>query len=193
MTLAAQKLTFEEYLAYDDGLGTRYLLIDGALIAVPPESEPNIWTATALQFRLARWISLRLIKTHTCEVQVPVLQEGDAQNRFPDLVVLREEHLTLTSKRLTITREMPPPVLIAEMVSPGKVGRERDYVRKRSQYARIGVAEYWLIDRDRQGILVLELHQGDYREIGWFTGDDRLVSLAFPAIELVARQILTGT
>jgi Uma2 family endonuclease len=32
MTIAAQKLTFEEYLAYDDGTDTRYELVDGELV-----------------------------------------------------------------------------------------------------------------------------------------------------------------
>lgn len=32
MTIATQKLTFEEYLAYDDGTDTRYELVDGELV-----------------------------------------------------------------------------------------------------------------------------------------------------------------
>ena len=31
MTIATQKLTFEDYLAYDDGTDTRYELVDGTL------------------------------------------------------------------------------------------------------------------------------------------------------------------
>jgi Uma2 family endonuclease len=33
MTIAARKLTFEEYLAYDDGTDTRYELVNGELVA----------------------------------------------------------------------------------------------------------------------------------------------------------------
>ncbi|WP_333028231.1 MULTISPECIES: hypothetical protein [unclassified Microcoleus] len=36
-----RKLTFEEYLSYEDNTDNRYELIDGELIARPPESEPN--------------------------------------------------------------------------------------------------------------------------------------------------------
>ena len=36
-----QKLTFEEYLTYEDDTDNRYELIDGELITLPPESEPN--------------------------------------------------------------------------------------------------------------------------------------------------------
>ena len=32
MTIATQKLTFEDYLAYNDGTDTRYELVDGNLV-----------------------------------------------------------------------------------------------------------------------------------------------------------------
>lgn len=34
-------LTFEEYLAYDDGTDTRYELVDGELVEMPPETRKN--------------------------------------------------------------------------------------------------------------------------------------------------------
>lgn len=46
-----QYLTLEAYLAYDDGTDTRYELVDGELIVMPPESD-LIWTAIAPDFSL---------------------------------------------------------------------------------------------------------------------------------------------
>ncbi len=43
--------------------------------------------------------------------------------------------------------DVPPLVLIVEVVSPGKANAERDYIHKRDQYADLGVSEYWLITR----------------------------------------------
>ena len=78
---------FEEYLSYSDKtpLEGRYLLIDGELVELPPESEPNNWIANHLQFLLvaAKVAPLRLIKIHSLELQVPVLHPGDAANRYP--------------------------------------------------------------------------------------------------------------
>lgn len=115
MTQAKVKLaSFEEYLAYSDEtpLEGRFELVRGELVELPPESEPNNWLANYLQFLLvaANVAPLRLIKIHALELQVPVLQPNDAANRYPDLVVLRPEHLELTQRRLTITRNMPPSV-----------------------------------------------------------------------------------
>lgn len=185
--------TFEEYLSYSDAtpIEERYELIDGALVQLPPESELNTWIADNLQFLLAiaNVVPRRLIKTHTCEVQVPVLQPKDAANRYPDLVVLRPEHLDLTQRRLTITLDMPPPRLIVEVVSPGKTNRDRDYVHKRSQYAAIGVPEYWLVDPLAQTILVLSLEGETYQEIGVFGQSDAIVSVEFADLQLTVAQI----
>jgi Uma2 family endonuclease len=191
MTLAHNQLTFADYLLLDDGTDNRYELIDGELTALPPESEFNSSTANYLFLQLVMaGIPFRLIHPHVCEVQVPVLTEGDAANRFPDLVVLREEHLELTQKRLTVTLEMPPPQLIVEVVSPGKANRQRDYDRKRAQYKAIGVPEYWIIDRPENAITVLILAQAGYVELGQFRDEQLIQSRFLPDLEIAAQQIL---
>lgn len=168
----AQRLTFEDYLNYDDGTDTRYQLIDGRLIELLPESESNDAIANCLFLMLVNsGIPFRLVRPHTCEIQVPVLQAGDPANRYPDLVVIREEHLELTQKRLTITFEVLPPLLVVEVVSPGQLNRERDYERKRQQYAARGIPEYWLVDQEQQVIVVLALTHGEYSDVGTFQGE----------------------
>ena len=194
MTQAKVKLaSFEEYRAYSDEtpIEGRFELVSGELVELPPESEPNNWLANYLQFLLvaANLAPLRLIKMHALELEVPVLQSNDAANRYPDLVVLRPEHLELTQRRLTITRDMPPPRLVVEVVSPGKTNRDRDYVHKRAQYAALGVPEYWLIDPIDQTVMVLSLAGETYREIGVFGAQRTLASVEFPDLALKAGQI----
>lgn len=196
MTQAKPKFrTFEEYLNYDDNSDRRYELVDGELVELPPESEPNTAIAQELLwlFANAQIVARRLIKLYACQIQVPVLQRGDALNRFPDLVVLTEEHLALTRSQLTITLEMPPPVLVAEIVSPGETSSDnyiRDYIRKRAQYAARGIAEYWLVDPVREVVIVLHLDGEQYREIGQFRESDRVISSTFSKLHLTAEQIL---
>ncbi|MGH2413350.1 MAG: Uma2 family endonuclease, partial [Microcystaceae cyanobacterium] len=48
MTLATGKLTLEEYLNYDGGADTRYELVNGELVVMPPESRLNE--------RIAMWL-----------------------------------------------------------------------------------------------------------------------------------------
>jgi Uma2 family endonuclease len=181
--------TFEEYLSYSEDLEGRFQLIDGELIELPPESPENDFFALNLRDLLIRIVHSWLVRVHTCEVQVPVLQLKDAANRYPDLVVLRPEHLDLMVHRLTITLDMPPPQLIAEVVSPGKTNRDRDYINKRAQYAAIGVPEYWLINPKAQSVMVLELKGNEYSEVGVFCGGDRIVSHTFPELTLMTNQV----
>ena len=54
--------------------------------------------------------------------------------------------------------------LVAEVVSADNP--DRDLVEKRVDYAEAGVAEYWIADPRTETILVLELHDGAYREAG---------------------------
>jgi Uma2 family endonuclease len=190
----AQRLTFKEYLDYDDGSDNRYELIDGRLIALPPESEPNTSLANYLFLQLVNLgISFRLVQPGRCEIQVPVLDRGDPANRFPDLVLLREEHLELTQRRLTITVDTLPPLLAVEVVSPGQNNRDRDFVRKRRQYAARGIPEYWLVDLQSQTIFVLELKDGDYVE-KQIRGEDCLTSTLpeLQGLQISAEQILSS-
>jgi Uma2 family endonuclease len=194
MTQARVKFTtFEDYLSYSDEtpMEGRYELINGELVELPPESEPNNWIANHLQFLLAaaKVSPLRLIRIHALELQVPVLRPNDAANRYPDLVILRPEHLELMKRRLTITLDMPPPRLIVEVISPGKTNRDRDVIYKRAQYAAIAVPEYWLVDPMAQTVMVLSLEGEVYREVGVFANQKAIASVELVGLELVAEQI----
>ncbi|MCU0567981.1 MAG: Uma2 family endonuclease [Oculatellaceae cyanobacterium Prado106] len=188
--------TFKEYLSFQDEheeADCRYELINGELVALPPESRLNAFIANRLFFFLINaGVSLELLYPHQCEVQVPVLQPGDAQNRYPDLVLLREEHLALTTRRLTITLEMPPPAWIVEVVSPGSVNHNRDYIYKLAQYAAIGVEEYWIVDPQEQVVQVYHLLPSGYEEVGAFREDEAIASPLFAAfpLNLTANAIL---
>lgn len=190
-----KKLTFKEYLDYVDDTDNRYELIEGELVSLPPESGLNSFIAffLAIYFVNKGIVPPTLIRNGGCEVQVSVLQSGDAANRYPDLIVLREEHWNLTQTRLTITLDMPPPRLVVEVVSPGKVNRENDYIHKRAQYAARGIPEYWIVDPIEQKVMVLNLdiESGQYIE-NEFRGRDRLVSTEFPDVELTPNRVLSA-
>ncbi len=196
MTQAKLKFkSFEEYLSYSNlsDMEGRYELVNGELVELPPESRLNSTIAVRILLLLiAAGTPVELIHPGKCEVQVPILQANDAANRFPDLVVLRPEHLELTQRRLTITLDMPPPQFIAEVVSPGKTNRDRDYIHKSAQYAAIGVPEYWLIAPQQHIITVLKLKDGSYVEVGQFGESDRILSPSFPDLTLTADQVLTA-
>lgn len=197
MTQATRKLTFEEYANLDAEDWVRLGLpegrceyVDGELVEVPSESEPNDFIANFLMFVFVSngLVPLRLVRPHSCEIEVP----GKPRTRYPDLVILQEEHLSLTQRRLLITRQMPPPRLVVEVVSPRSDNRKRDYEDKRQQYQECGILEYWLIDPDQQTVMVLFLTDRVYAEVGRFQGDTPIASPTFPGFNFTASQILTA-
>ena len=138
-------LTMEEYLAYDDGTDTRYELVDGELAEMPPESDENNDIAKRLLFELAKHFPATLLAYKDTAVEVTGKR---ARCRLPDLLVHTEESKAALAgaKRATITRDMPPPALVIEIVSPGQVNRDRDYRYKYVEYAARGIDEYWIVD-----------------------------------------------
>ena len=177
--------SFEEYLAYDNDTDKLYELFNGELIEVPPESGINVQIATFLLIQFAALVGHRRVRGHGLELEV----NGEPRNRYPDLTILREEHIELLAKRNTVRLTMPPPLLVVEVVSPGELQRNRDYVAKRMQYQDCSVPEYWIIDPNTQTILILELSGNIYREVGSFSGQSRLLSPQFSTLELTPAEI----
>lgn len=99
------------------------------------------------------------------------------------------------AKRSTVMPEMPPPLLVVEVVSPNQ--SSRDYRYKRSEYAARGIAEYWIVDPIQQRVTVLEWVEGFYEE-KVYLGDSALAqapaagiaSLVFADLKLTAVQVL---
>jgi Uma2 family endonuclease len=194
MTVAKTRFSsFEEYLALEPAAMPegRYEYWDGELIPVMSESAFNDAIANFLFLMLVQMgLPFQLIRPHSCEIEVP----GRPRTRIPDLVVLEEAHLTLMARRLTLTRQMPPPLLVVEVVSPGNEHSEnykRDYQDKARQYAALSVLEYWLIDPERSLVLVGALSDGGY-EFVEFRGEEPIVSAVFPALKLTAEAVLNA-
>ncbi|XGV99913.1 MAG: Uma2 family endonuclease [Leptolyngbya sp. BL-A-14] len=186
--IAPKLMTMAEYLAYDDGTDTRYELVDGVLVEMPTESPENCKLAKLLMLELAKHIAIVLINLKDMEI---VVSGKRAKVRLPDLTVLSEEgYATLSGQRSnTITQEMPPPILVVEVVSPGAENRDRDYRYKRTEYAARGIAEYWIIDPERQQVTLCLWVNGQYEDTV-YRGDTPLASTVIPGFRLSAAQIL---
>ena len=190
MTIASQKMTLEEYLNYDDGTDTRYELVNGELVVMPPESELNRRIAT---FLFACFLQ-QGIPPYRLTMKTELVVSGSrATTRFPDLMVLSEELATALegASRSTVMIDMPPPQLVVEVVSLGKKGIDRDYRYKRSEYAARGIAEYWIVDPMQGRVTVLEWVEGLYEE-QVFQGNERIVSPMLPDLDLTCERVMNA-
>lgn len=127
----------------------------------------------------------RRLRVRGLEVEV----RGEPKNRFPDLAVIRDEHIPLLQQRDTLRLSMPPPVLVVEVVSPGDVQRDRDYIANRQQYQDRGIPEYWLIDPLQAQMLVLTLTDGSYQGQP-LQGEAAIASIGLPNLQLTVDQLL---
>lgn len=189
MTIAVQTMTLAEYLNYDDGTDTRYELVNGELVVMPPESDLN----QRIAMFLLVYFSQQGIPSYRLRIGAEIVVSGSrATTRLPDLIILSEELATALegASRSTITIDMPPPLLVVEVVSPGKENADRDYRYKRSEYAARGIAEYWIVDQVQGRVTVLEWVEGLYEE-KVFQGE-AIVSGLLGVLQLTTEQVLQG-
>lgn len=189
MVLANLRSTLEEYLNYDEGTDTRYELVNGVLVAMPTESRLNEQIALWLLTQFLTLVSLSQLRRGT-EIAV----SGRLVTvRIPDLVVLSSElaEALKGAKRSLIGFDMPPPMLVVEVVAPGKENEDRDYRYKRSEYAACGIQEYWIVDPGAAKVTLLIWETGLYEETV-FRGGDRILSPLFPQLNITATQVLNA-
>jgi Uma2 family endonuclease len=181
---ASGNMTLEEFFNYDDGTDAMYEFEDGELLLMTAESEINRRIA---MFILVCFVQLG-IPAYRLSMKTEIITTG-SRVRVPDLVVFSEELATAMegAKRSTVMPEMPPPLLVVEVVSPNQ--SSRDYRYKRSEYAARGIAEYWIVDPIQQRVTVLEWVEGFYEE-KVYLGDSAIASLVFADLKLTAVQVL---
>ncbi len=106
------------------------------------------------------------------------VDDPDATHFEPDVTVVRRE--------FALIENGDTPLLAVEIRSPSTAGR--DAVRKRREYARLGIASYWLFDVEDPSLRILELDGDDYVERAFVTGSESVtVALPFPVTLSPAR------
>jgi Uma2 family endonuclease len=188
MTIATQKMTLEEFLAYDDGTDYLYELENGELISMPFESEINRRIAG---FLFAYFFQIGIPSDRLTMKTELVVSGSRVSVRVPDLLVLSEELAAEMNgaTRSIVLMDMPPPLLAVEVVSPKQ--ENRDYRYKRTEYAARGIAEYWIVDPIEQKVTVLEWVEGLYEE-QVFMGDNLIVSTVLGNLDLTVDRVLQG-
>lgn len=193
MVIATKKLTFAEYLQYDDGTNTRYELVEGELIPMGLGTGKHGAIAKFLE-RVFDDESRRIGQNWTAQrfavgVRSPRGGRWDT-SRIPDVTVLPlEQWEDLANREAVIELDEPPPILVVEVVSPST--QTTDYRHKRSEYAVLGIQEYWVVNPMEDKITIFTLISGFYDE-ATFQGDEVIQSSIFTDLSLSANQVLSA-
>lgn len=177
------KWTEEEYLALDENIGAWMIeLVNGRLEVLPMPTPLHqdilIFLLMALrEFVMAR----RLGRTYVAPMPVHL---------FPG--TMREPDLAFFKKHRIKDKRKPPEGadLVMEIVSPG--GRKRDLKAKRADYAKAGVAEYWIVDPKTRTITVLILSGEKYEVHGVFNEGDEAASKLLKGFKVAVSDVFTA-
>jgi Uma2 family endonuclease len=184
----SKKITFEEFLEFDDGTDFMYELENGELIQMASESEINQRIAS---FLFAYFLQLGIPYYRLRMKSEIAVNSRRVGVRVPDLVVFSEELAAVMqgAKRSLVMLDMPAPELVVELVSPSQ--ESRDYRYKRSEYAARGILEYWVVDAIALKVTIFQWVEGFYDELV-FAGDMVINSPLLGELTLTAAQILQG-
>lgn len=190
-TIVKPKITFAEYLAYDDGMDTRYELVDGELVPMSLGSGEHGEIADAIcdQFKAEnKRLGLKLAaKTMLIGVQSPLGIRWDTA-RIPDVVVLPiDQWRSLQGREAVIQLNEPAPLLVVEVVSEST--KTIDYKAKRTEYRLLGIAEYWIIDPLLLKVSICILDDQAY-QVTEYQGQQVIQSRRFAELHLTAAAIL---
>jgi len=133
-------------------------LIDGVMYVASPENTDAAKLFCWLISLMGAYASKKRLGTVLGSRVACRLDDKNAPE--PDILFVSAEH------RVRIKRGgvEGPPDLAIEIVSPESV--ERDYDKKRRQYQRFKIPEYWIIDEDERKVTLLRLDaRGKYREV----------------------------
>lgn len=193
MVIATKKLTFAEYLQYDDGTNTRYELVSGELIPMSVGTGRHGAIAEFLNDSFKAEISRQGLPWTSKDMKIGVRSPRGGRwdtSRIPDVTVLPlEQWSELADREAVIELNSPPPILVVEVVSSST--QTTDYRHKRSEYAVLGIQEYWIVDPVKERVTILTLVSGFYDEVT-LQGDEAIRSQIFPELKLTANQVLSA-
>lgn len=175
--------SFEDYCTYRDESDNRYELVDGKLVLMNPPSFQHLLIAKFLEGyfdQLIREKSLPFL----CFKEAGV-RTGWRKSRISDLCIIEANIIQELLGQSAIVEIAP--LLIVEIISPES--RTRDYRYKRSEYAALGVDEYWIVDPINKTITILLLEEGLYEETVYHSSE-QLVSRLFSKLDLTVDHVL---
>ena len=161
----------------------RYELIGGELFVSRAPGISHQRILHNLQLELGRYL-----EDHSIGIVVPgtglILSDYDAV--IPDLAFVRNERWDEVVTGEKFTRAVD---LVIEIISSGKENRERDLKFKRQLYAKYGVEEYWIVDRENQCVLIYRLQGKVLEETAKCSIEDEITTPLLPHFQLKVSSI----
>ncbi len=199
MTQTLSKLvTYEEFIEWLPNDGKRYELHNRVIVEMAPPTGDH---EKVVGF-LARKITVefdRMNLPYTIPKTAFVQTPGAESTYSPDVLLLNLDNLPnepLFKKYSTVTQSASVP-LVVEVVS---TNWRDDYHKKFADYEEMGILEFWIADyaglggkkfigNPKQPTFSVCQLVGDEFQFTKFIGNDLILSLTFPQLNLTAQQV----
>jgi Uma2 family endonuclease len=192
-------VTFNDFIAwYPENSPQRYELHDGVIVKMPPPTGDHEEVIGFLALEISA--EIRRLKLPYFIPKTAFVKPLESESAYsPDVLILNQPNLVnepLWKKESTVSQAESIPLAV-EVVS---TNWRDDYLKKAADYEAIGIPEYWIIDYAAFGgrrfignpkqptISVYSLVEGEY-QVRQFRNAERLISQAFPELNLNAEQI----
>jgi len=175
-------MTIAELEAMPDD-GNRYELIEGELFV---SSAPGL-THQIVSDNII-YLIRRYLEQHPIGIVVSTigLILSDYSGVIPDIVFFRfEDYDRLVSNE----RLHAAPELVVEILSRGSENIRRDRIAKHQLYAKYGVQEYWMVDRDQQTVEIHLLRNQSLEIAAKRQDHDVVTTPILPGFSCTAKQI----
>jgi Uma2 family endonuclease len=172
-----RRMTLDEFEHAEAVEGYLYELSRGVTVVDVPDPTHGLMTdeirSQLYAYRSAHRDVIRFIAAGSdCKILLTVEQS----ERHPDVAVYK----TARPQGEDFWAHWVPELVI-EIVSPSSI--HRDYELKPDEYFRFGVSEYWIVDGQREEILVLSRSAGDWKRRTVKPGE-KLTTWVLPGLEL---------
>lgn len=175
----------EDYLTLGEKVDTHRLieLVNGRIEVLPVPTEKHQFIVLFLLDALRAFVKPHELGT--------VLFAGlsvrvRARNfRQPDVLFLSKKNEGKRGNRFWRGAD-----LVMEVVSPDDP--KRDYVAKRTEYAKAGIREYWIVDPKKRSITLLTLKGRAYTERGVFAPGENVDSIMLNGFSLAVAEVFAA-
>ncbi len=158
-------------------------LSEGELFVMPPPGFTHQKTLDNLYSALKAFVEERGAGVTVFAPLAVRLWPGKI--REPDILFYTQAHRDRIGEQVS-----GPPDLAVEIISPGS--RATDRLDKFYEYARAGIAEYWLVDPQAKTVEVFTLEEGAYELLAKAEATDTAVSRLLPGLEIPCRLIFAA-
>jgi Uma2 family endonuclease len=175
MSVAARPLTWDDIKDWPEDPSRRCELVHGEIVMSPSATAWHAWICSDLHFELTRFVkasSLGVVFGSPIDVILA-----------PNLVYV-PDLCFVSQPRVGMIRDQVhgAPDLMVEVISESN--RTHDTVVKFADYAKHGVAEYWLVDPREREISTWRAVQGRFELIGRCGPGGRLATQVLEGLQL---------